>query len=83
MFAGFDNYADWHQANRPQPPCSYCKKPFTPTSPTNKHCEDCLPIYRHDQWREGLSRDGFIRLCLGSTPAAYIQENGQEAYEQL
>lgn len=82
-FAGCDNYAEWHEMNRAPVPCDYCRKAFHPTAPANKHCQECLPIYRHDQWRDSLSRNGFIRKICGMTPAEYIAEYGQESYDSL
>ena len=82
-FAGEDNYFDWHGRNREPVPCAYCRKPYTPTSPTNRHCEWCLPAYRHDQWRDSLSKNGFIRRCLGMSVAEYIADYGQAEYDAL
>lgn len=82
-FGGQDNYFEWHSKNREPVPCAYCKKPYTPTAPNNRHCEGCLPAYRHDQWRDSLSKNGFIRLCLGMTVAEYIELHGQEHYDSM
>lgn len=82
-FAGYANYAEWHEARGTETCCAYCKKPYTPTAAQNRHCADCLPAYWHDKWRDSLSRDGFIRKVCGMTPAEYIAEWGQEAYNSL